>query len=276
MLRCGVVTIFPEMFLALNYGMTSRALQKGLLAVDYFNPRDFAVDVHRSVDDRPYGGGPGMVMKPEPLIAAIAAARASAVGKKVSSVGAGEYATGVDASSSVVKTPKVIYLSPQGKTVDQRAVEGWLDHGSLVLVAGRYEGIDERVCALAIDEEWSLGDYVLSGGEFAAMVVIDALARLIPGVLGDAESKEQDSFTRAGLLDWPHYTRPAEYAGLGVPEVLLSGDHAAIQRWRVKQQLERTWQRRPDLLAKSKLSAEEERILAQVQAAVGSTGADKG
>jgi len=245
-MHCGVVTIFPEMFQALDCGMTGRALQRNLLTVDYWNPRDFALDAHRSVDDRPYGGGPGMVMKPEPLVAAINAAQAQlSVTRELRN---SELSVGDDAKAKNSVKPRVIYLSPQGKLMQQRSVEDLLAHGSVILVAGRYEGIDERVCELAIDEEWSIGDYVLSGGELAAMVVIDALARLIPGVLGDAESKEQESFTQAGLLDWPHYTRPAEFAGSKVPEVLLSGDHAAIHSWRVKQQLERTQLRRPDLL----------------------------
>lgn len=224
---CGVVTLFPEMFKALtDYGVTGRAITQQLLQVSLQNPRDFATDVHKTVDDRPYGGGPGMVMKVEPLRSAIDALRQQVVGAK----------------------PKVIALSPQGKKIVQRDIQLLVQEQThVIFVAGRYEGIDERLYALEVDEQWSIGDYVISGGELAAMVIIDALARLIPGVLGHAESAQQDSFMQ-GLLDCPHYTRPEEIAGLKVPEVLLSGNHAQIAKWRREQQIERTKIRRPDLL----------------------------
>jgi len=220
-----VVTLFPESVQTLlQFGVTGRAVERGLLAVGTQNPRDYATDKHKTVDDRPYGGGPGMVMKVETLRAAIREAKGKA--------GAGA---------------KVIYLSPQGRKLDQAAVRELMQAPALVLVAGRYEGVDERLLETEVDEEWSIGDYVLSGGELPALVMIDALARLIPGALNDDESAAQDSFEN-GLLDCPHYTRPEVLDGMKVPEVLLSGDHAAIRRWRMKQMLGRTWQRRPDLL----------------------------
>lgn len=207
-----------------DYGVTGRAVRQGILEISCFNPRDHAEDRHRTVDDRPYGGGPGMVMRPEPLVAAI------------------------DAARNWTRGARTIYLSPQGRLLDHGAVANMAQaQQDLILVAGRYEGIDERVVALEIDEEWSIGDYVLSGGELPALVLLDALIRQLPGALGDAESARQDSFA-AGLLDCPHYTRPPEYRGLAVPEVLLSGDHAAIARWRHERALERTRTRRPDLL----------------------------
>jgi tRNA (guanine37-N1)-methyltransferase len=213
------------MFAALlDYGVTGRAARRGIIEIACFNPRDHAHDRHRTVDDRPYGGGPGMVMRPEPLVAAIAAARAW------------------------TRDARTLYLSPQGRVLDHGAVANLARvQRDLILVAGRYEGIDERVVELEIDEEWSIGDYVLSGGELPAMVLLDALIRQLPGALGDADSARQDSFA-AGLLDCPHYTRPPEYRGLAVPEVLLSGDHGAIEHWRREQALERTRRRRPDLL----------------------------
>jgi tRNA (guanine37-N1)-methyltransferase len=233
-----VVTLFPESVEALlQFGVTGRAVERGLLQVGTSNPRDHATDKHKTVDDRPYGGGPGMVMKVETLRAAIHAAREKA--------GAGA---------------KVIYLSPQGRRLDQAAVRGLMLQPALVLVAGRYEGVDERLLETEVDEEWSIGDYVLSGGELPALVMIDALARLIPGALNDGESAAQDSFEN-GLLDCPHYTRPEVLDGMRVPEVLLSGDHAAIRRWRMKQMLGRTWLRRPDLLQELVLSPEQKKLL---------------
>ena len=234
-----VVTLFPEMVQSLlQFGVTGRAVERKLLQVGTSNPRDYATDKHKTVDDRPYGGGPGMVMKVETLRAAIHASKARA----------GDGA-------------KVIYLSPQGRPLDQDGVRELSQRAGMVLVAGRYEGVDERLIETEVDEEWSIGDYVLSGGELAALVMIDALARLIPGALNDEESAAQDSFMN-GLLDCPHYTRPEEIDGRRVPEVLISGDHAAIRRWRMQQMLGRTWQRRPDLLQGLALSEEQEKLLA--------------
>ncbi|WP_148861920.1 tRNA (guanosine(37)-N1)-methyltransferase TrmD [Marinobacter fonticola] len=248
----GAVTLFPDMFDAvLEYGVTSRAVRDGLLSVQRWNPRDFTHDRHRTVDDRPYGGGPGMLMKIEPLRDAIQAAKASA----------GGHAT-------------VVYMSPQGEPLTQTVVEELAQAERLILVAGRYEGVDERLIATEIDREVSLGDFVLSGGELAAMAVIDAVTRLIPGALGHAQSAEQDSFAD-GLLDCPHYTRPEVYEGRQVPEVLLGGHHEQIRRWRLKQSLMRTWERRPDLLEKRQLTGEERELLDQVlnePGASGSTG----
>jgi len=226
--KVALVTLFPEVIGSLvDYGITARAVRAGLVEIACFNPRDHAPDRHRTVDDRPYGGGPGMVMRPEPLVAAIAAARAW------------------------TRDARVLYLSPQGRVLRHPAVVQMAGaRRDLILVAGRYEGIDERVIALEVDEEWSIGDYVLSGGELPALVLLDALIRQLPGALGDAESAAQDSFA-AGVLDCPHYTRPPEYRGLAVPEVLLSGDHAAIARWRREQALARTRARRPDLLGEA-------------------------
>ncbi|MGH8282601.1 MAG: tRNA (guanosine(37)-N1)-methyltransferase TrmD, partial [Gammaproteobacteria bacterium] len=222
-----VVTLFPEMVdTLLQFGVTGRAKQRGLLKVKSWNPRDYTTDRHRTVDDRPFGGGPGMVMKVEPLRSAIRSAR-EAAGQKA----------------------PVIYLSPQGKRFDQQDARRLAAMEALVLVAGRYEGIDERVIETEVDKELSIGDYVLSGGELPALVVIDALARLLPGALGDEDSAAQDSFMN-GLLDYPHYTRPEDIDGKRVPEVLMSGDHAAIRRWRRKQALGRSWLRRPELLEK--------------------------
>lgn len=238
----GVVSLFPEMFDALTQqGVVGRAVEKQRIALEFWNPRDYATDRHRSVDDRPYGGGPGMLMKVDTLRAAIFAARERA-----------QQATG--------QVPTVIYLSPQGRKLDQQGVQALASAGPLVVVAGRYEGIDERVVESDIDEEWSIGDYVLSGGELPAMVLIDAAARLIPGVLGHQDSAVEDSFND-GLLDCPHYTRPETIDGRQVPDVLLSGNHAAIKRWRLKQSLGRTWQRRPDLLEGRTLDAEQRKLL---------------
>ena len=234
-MKIEVVTLFPAMVhQALEYGITGRAIRRGLLGVGTQDPRGHTSDVHRTVDDRPYGGGPGMVMKPEPLCAAIAAATAR-----------------VPAGS------RRIYLSAQGARFDQARAMQLKDAPGLVLVAGRYEGIDERVIATSIDEELSVGDYVLSGGELPALVVIDALARLMDGALNDARSSAEESFAD-GLLDWPHYTRPEEFAGIRVPEVLAGGDHERIRRWRLKEALGRTWRRRPDLLAARRASTAEE------------------
>lgn len=241
-LRLAVVSLFPAMFEAVtDYGVTGRAVEQSLIEVHCWNPRDFATDRHRTVDDRPYGGGPGMVMQVGPLREAIEAARAWA----------GE--------AEEEKVP-VIYLSPQGRPLDQKGVETLAATGPMVLVAGRYEGIDERLLETLVDQEWSIGDYVLSGGELPAMVVIDAITRRIPGALGHAQSVEQDSFTE-GLLDCPHYTRPEEFDGRRVPEVLLSGDHEKIRRWRLKQALGRTWLKRPDLLEAVHLTEEQQSLL---------------
>jgi len=236
--RIDVVTLFPELVRAVvDSGITGRAANAGLLELVTWNPRDYAHDRHRTVDDRPYGGGPGMVMSYPPLRDAIRAARAAA-----------------PAGSQVA------YLSPQGRRLDQAGVEELASRTGLILVAGRYEGIDERIVEAEIDEEWSLGDYVLSGGELAAMVIVDCVTRLIPGALGDADSAEQDSYVD-GLLDCPHFTRPEVVEGRTVPAILLSGDHAAIARWRRKQALGRTWQRRPDLLEQIELDEEQRRLL---------------
>ncbi len=237
-MRIGIVTLFPEMFEALRCcGITGRAIQQGRLDLTCWNPRELATDAHRTVDDRPYGGGPGMVMRFEPLAGTIRAARRDA---------------GPDS--------RVIYLTPQGRRLEQQGVTELAARRSLVLVAGRYEGIDERVVETEVDEEWSIGDYVLSGGELAAMVVIDAVTRLLPGTLGDESSAREDSFFH-GLLDCPHYTRPEVVAGRRVPEILLSGNHQVIRRWRLKQALGRTWERRPDLLDKLTLSREQQDLL---------------
>ncbi|MFB0975304.1 MAG: tRNA (guanosine(37)-N1)-methyltransferase TrmD [Tolumonas sp.] len=236
----GVISLFPDMFRAItDFGVTGRAVKRGLLNIQCWNPRDFAHDKHRTVDDRPYGGGPGMLMMVQPLRDAIHAARLAA---------------GDDV--------KVIYLSPQGKKLTQSGVAELARYKKLILVAGRYEGIDERVIQSDIDEEWSAGDYVLSGGELPAMTLVDAVSRLVPGVLGDMASAEQDSFTD-GLLDCPHYTRPENLDGAMVPDVLLSGNHEHIRRWRLKQSLGRTWQRRPELLNNLALTDEQARLLAE-------------
>lgn len=237
-MRIGVITLFPEMIDALRLGgITARALERGLVDLVCWNPRDYTTDRHRTVDDRPYGGGPGMVMKVEPLRQAISAARAAA-----------------PAGSPV------IYLTPQGRQLDQAGVQELAGLPGVILLAGRYEGIDERIVENDVDAEWSIGDYVLSGGELAAMVLIDAITRLQPGALGDADSAMQDSYMD-GLLDYPHYTRPEQIAGQHVPEVLLSGDHAAISGWRKMQALGRTELRRPDLLKRLQLTEEQRALL---------------
>jgi len=237
-MRIDVVTLFPAMFEAVaGHGITSRAIEKGILELAMVNPRDFTRDAHRTVDDRPYGGGPGMVMMVEPLRQAIRAARA--------------------ASGEAVR---VIYLSPQGRPLDQQALLSLSAQQRVVLVCGRYEGVDERLIQAEVDEEWSIGDYVLSGGELAAMVMIDGVTRLLPGALGHEDSASEDSFMH-GLLDYPHYTRPERIDGMDVPSVLLSGDHEKIRRWRLKQSLGRTWLRRPELLTELNLSKEQQGLL---------------
>ena len=239
----GIITLFPEMFKAITeFGVTGRAVKHNLLQVQCYNPRDFTHDKHKTVDDRPYGGGPGMLMMVQPLRDAIHSAKAEA----------GE---GV----------KVIYLSPQGRKLEQAAVKELSLNSKMILVCGRYEGIDERLIQSEIDEEWSVGDYVLTGGELPAMTLIDAVARFIPGVLGKQESAQEDSFAE-GLLDCPHYTRPEVLDGLTVPPVLMSGNHAEIRKWRLKQSLERTWLRRPELLESLALTDEQRKLLQQVQA----------
>ncbi|MDA8622280.1 tRNA (guanosine(37)-N1)-methyltransferase TrmD [Psychrosphaera sp.] len=234
----GVVSLFPEMFDAITQqGVISRAIKNGTIEFNAWNPRDFTHDRHRTVDDRPYGGGPGMLMMVQPLTDAIRAAKTAA----------GEGA-------------KVIYLSPQGKKLNHEGVKQLAQNKKLVLVAGRYEGIDERVIQSEVDEEWSIGDFVLSGGELPAMTLIDSVSRMIPGVLGHNLSAEQDSFAD-GLLDCPHYTRPEVLADQRVPDVLLSGNHEKIRQWRLKQSLGRTWLRRPDLINNLALTDEQQRLL---------------
>ena len=241
-MRIDVISLFQPVFEAVTgYGITGRAVKNGLLTVRVWNPRDFTEDKYRTVDDRPYGGGPGMVMMAEPLAKAIAAARREQPGGT-----------------------KVIYLSPQGRRLDHAGVLELSRRAGMILLAGRYEGIDERLLETEADEEWSIGDYVLSGGELAAMAVIDAVTRQLPGALGDEDSAQQDSFV-AGLLDCGHYTRPEIYAGRRVPEVLLSGDHEKIRRWRLKQALGRTWLRRPDLLERVQLDKERKQLLEEFQ-----------
>lgn len=236
----GVVTLFPEMIQALTgQGVSGRAVKQEKVSVTCWNPRDYAYDNYQTVDDRPYGGGPGMLMKIQPLKDAIHAAKAAA----------GEGA-------------KVIYMSPQGRKLDQEGVLELAQYDKLILVAGRYEGIDERLIEAEVDEEWSVGDFVLSGGELPAMTLMDAVIRLVPGVLGHELSAQQDSFMD-GLLDCPHYTRPEVYEGEAVPEVLLSGNHERIRQWRLKQALGRTWQRRPDLLAELELTTEQRKLLTE-------------
>jgi len=248
MKRIALVSLFPEMFAAVSeYGISGRALRDGLWEMKCFNPRDYTSDRHQTVDDRPYGGGPGMVMMIEPLRAAIREARAW-------------HATqGVDAGRV-----RVIYLSPQGQVFDQAGVAQLAECDALVMIAGRYEGIDERLIQLEVDEEWSIGDYVLSGGELPAMVMIDALVRAIPGALGHGDSARQDSFAE-GLLDCPHYTRPEVYEGRAVPDVLLSGNHERIRRWRLREGMKRTLERRPDLLHEPSLTAEQRQVLEELR-----------
>lgn len=237
-LHIAVVSLFPVMLReALVHGVLGRAIERRLLDVQYVDPRDYATDVHRTVDDRPYGGGPGMVLKLEPLRSALRAAVASA-----------------PAGS------RRVYLGADGRRFNQSTAREARDWPGLILVAGRYEGVDERFIESEIDEEWSIGDYVLTGGELAALVVIDAIGRLLPGALGSAESAVQESFSD-GLVDWPHYTRPLSLGGREVPAVLASGDHAAIQRWRLQQALGRTWLKRPELLERRGMNAQERELL---------------
>lgn len=236
MLHIGIITLFPEIFEGLKFGVVSRALTQELIRITYFNPRNFAENKHGHIDDRPYGGGPGMVMQPGPLMACINEAK------------------------KVLPDARVIYLTPQGELFKQHMAKTSSTLSSLILLCGRYEGIDERVIIDAVDHEWSIGDYVLSGGELPALVVIDALARLIPGVLGDENSALEDSFS-AGLLDCPHYTRPENFNGHPVPEVLLSGNHADIAKWRLQQSLGRTWERRPELIKQLALTPTQQTLL---------------
>ncbi|KAA6185662.1 tRNA (guanosine(37)-N1)-methyltransferase TrmD [Thiohalocapsa marina] len=246
-MRFDVISLFPEQFRILTQeGVVARALGRGIATLRLWNPRDFTHDPHRTVDDRPYGGGPGMVMKAPPLHDAIRAARVAAEAAGCRS--------------------RVAYLSPQGRPLSQADIGRIADADGWILLAGRYEGVDERLLEADVDEEWSIGDYVLSGGELPAMVVMDAVIRLLPGALGHAGSALADSHMD-GLLDCPHYTRPETLDdGRRVPGVLLSGDHAAIARWRKRQALERTWQRRPDLLAGRDLSKDEQAVLDALEA----------
>ena len=237
-MRFDVITLFPDMIAAAaNIGVTGKALENGIVDLKVWNPRDYTQDIHRTVDDRPYGGGPGMVMKYQPLRDALAQVEKPA-----------------GAAS------KVVYLSPQGDPMTQQLLNRASQLQQLILVAGRYEGVDERFIEDACDEQWSLGDFVISGGELAALVVIDAVTRLLPGVLGDETSAQQDSHMH-GLLDCPHYTRPEVIVGKTVPKVLLGGNHAQIRRWRLQQSLGRTWLRRPDLLEKLELTTEQQQLL---------------
>lgn len=237
-MKVGVATLFPELVEgALDHGVVGRARKKGQLELTLANPRDWAADKHRTVDDRPFGGGPGMVMTPGPLSAAVESLKAQMPGAPV------------------------VYLSPQGAVFDQSMAKVWQGLGGVILIAGRYEGIDERVIDQLVDQEVSLGDFVLSGGEFAALAMIDSVTRLEPGVLGDPNSALEDSFGDDGLLDCPHYTRPDSFQGKEVPAVLMSGDHKAIARWRRQQALQKTRDRRPDLLEKASLTSEDNEFL---------------
>ncbi len=224
-MRFDVISLFPTMFEAMRYGVAGRAIKQGLAELMLWNPRDYAQDTHRTVDDRPYGGGPGMVMMYEPLAAAIRDVKQTA------------------------PDSRLIYLSPQGQVFNQTTARRMAKADGFILLAGRYEGIDERIIEAFVDEEWSVGDYVVSGGELPAMLLIDSVIRLLPGALGHAGSAQQDSFSEDGRLDYPHYTRPKVIDGHTVPEVLLSGDHQQIRDWRLRQSFKRTEQRRPDLLA---------------------------
>lgn len=252
-MKIEVVTLFPDMIAgAVAFGILGRAIERGLLSVGTEDPRAHTSDVHRTVDDRPYGGGPGMVLKPEPMLAAIRAAQARLP----------------------EGSPRVC-LSAQGEPFTQARARELAGLPGLLLVAGRYEGLDERVIELGIDQELSIGDYVLSGGELPALVVVDAVARLLPGALGDERSNVEESFAE-GLLDWPHYTRPEVFEGLAVPPVLLSGNHAHIRRWRLEQAVTRTWGRRPDLIARRELAPEASRLLNEFLAARAATDTDRG
>ena len=247
-MRVDIITLFPELVeQVVSCGVVGRAADQKLLEINCWNPRQYTMDRHRTVDDRPYGGGPGMLMKVQPLQDTIQAVRQEN------------------------KQGRLIYLSPQGIPVKQAMLAKKVDEGSVILMCGRYEGVDERLLRLEVDEEWSIGDYVISGGELAAMVCIDAMARLVPGTLGHEESAQQDSFS-AGLLDCPHYTRPEEFQGRKVPEVLMNGNHQAIQDWREQQSLGRTWQRRPDLLAQVALNDRQQSLLDEYIARFNETG----
>ena len=236
-MRFDVITLFPEMVQAVTQsGVTSRAAEQGLITLNCINPRDYTTDKHRTVDDRPYGGGPGMVMKADVVLSTIRDVKQQS------------------------PASKVVYLSPQGKTVNQVMMASAAKEDGLILLCGRYEGIDERIIELAVDEEWSIGDYVLSGGELGAMVVIDSITRLLPGALGHEQSAEQDSFSD-GLLDCPHYTRPEEIEGKPIPAVLKSGNHAEIAKWRRMESLGRTYLKRPDLLEKLDLNEQDKKLL---------------
>ena len=227
----GIVSLFPEMFQSLTeQGVTGRAFREGLAEITFWNPRDYTLDVHRTVDDRPYGGGPGMVMKAQPLADAVDAAQEACIA-----------ATGLQA--------KVVYLSPQGTQVDQVMIEKAIESECIIFICGRYEGVDERLIEAKVDEEWSIADIILSGGELAAMCVLDATMRLVPGVLGHEDSAQMDSFSE-NLLEGPQYTRPESWQGLDVPKVLLSGNHDVIETWRYERAKERTYERRPDLFEK--------------------------
>ena len=241
-----ILTLFPEMLLSpLEESILGKAREEGLITINLFNIRDYAEGKHRVTDDYPYGGGKGMIMKPEPII------------------------RGIEAILAGKAEARVILMTPQGDPLRQEVVRRLARHARLVIICGRYEGVDERVRAV-VDEEISIGDYVLTGGELAALVVIDAVARMIPGVLGDEGASEDDSFSQ-GLLEYPQYTRPREFAGREVPEVLLSGDHQAIEQWRREEALRRTWERRPDLISRAGLSDEDQRILGKLK---GSSGTD--
>jgi len=256
-MQIAIVTLFPQMFEALTeYGITSRAVETGVVKLDCWNPRDFTSDKHRTVDDKPFGGGPGMLMKTEPLQFAIQAAKKSL-----------QVEIGIDGSSVESQeirerqtTTKVIYLTPQGRKLDQSGVEELASCDNMVLICGRYQGIDERVIEAEVDEEWSLGDFVISGGELAAMVLIDAITRLQPGALGADDSADLDSLAQ-GLLHSPQYTRPQSVDGKAVPGELLSGNHEQIRVWRLKQSLGSTWKKRPDLLENLTLDAEQSSLL---------------
>ena len=239
-MRFDVISLFPDMVVqAARVGVTGKAIENETVILNVWNPRDYTYDKHNTVDDRPFGGGQGMVMKYQPLHDAVTAAKADSFCES-----------------------KVVYLSPQGKPLTQSLLQEASNLSQLILVAGRYEGVDERFIARDCDEEWSLGDYVISGGELAALIVIDAITRLLPNVLGNVQSALQDSHSD-GLLDYPQFTRPECIENDAVPDVLLSGHHKDIEQWRMKQALGRTWQKRPDLLKKKTLSAEQERLLAQ-------------
>ncbi len=246
--RFSVITLFPDMLAALtDYGVTRRAREQGVWSLATWNPRDFTHDRYRTIDDRPYGGGPGMVMLPDPLMGAVKAAKQHLAGLGV-------------------EQPKVVYLTPQGAPMTHERVLSWAALGGMVLLAGRYEGIDQRLIDAVVDEEVSLGDFVLSGGELPAMAVMDAVIRQLPGTLGNADSAGQESFVH-GLLEAPHYTRPEMFEGRVVPPVLMSGHHADIERWRRMQSLGRTWQKRPDMLARQPLSGEDQKLLEEFQKA---------